>query len=277
MKNLITENYIIWLSKYNKTHAKNPKAQLISDLISDIEHAETLEQLISLFSDYPIPVPDESGHVYGPVNFYEQITGWKIHLESIKLAFPASKALLEKMLTSLEVLASKKNEIENSTEIDDFNSMNEAKDLDKTKSSASIQKSISLIRFLLDLINAPHALLNIRILSLLQKINNPDFPTIVTFLAHLDETPYPTNPRKGEFAAIPKRSIDHECCLHMLNNLAALNNSSNPQWDMGNGLLQLSLHIDEDLHFIDKDLHFEEISLDDDIPPKTNLDWCTLI
>ncbi|KTD46427.1 hypothetical protein [Legionella quateirensis] len=277
MKNLITENYIIWLNKYQKAHAKNLKGELIPALISDVNSAATLDQLILLFSDFPKPVPDESGHFYGPVALHEQITRWTIDLESIKSALSVSKDRLNKMLTNFEVHTPRRIDLEISAEMDDFDRTNEVVDFDTTKAGTSLQKSTSLIRFLLDVINAPKALLNIRILSLLKRINHPEFPTIVTFLTNLDEAPYPKNPREGEFAAIPARSIDHECCLHLLNNLAALNKSSDPHWDLGNGLLQLSLHIDRDLHFIDMDLQFEEISLDEDIPPKPNQDWCTLI
>ena len=261
MKNLITENYIIWLNKYKNTPIKNIKIELISGLISNIEHAETLEQLISLFSEYPSPVPDESGHVYGPVTFYEQIKSWKKHLESIQSALPVSKALLEQMLTDLEANTGQKDNLEHSIDIDA---------IDKTNTSTRIQKCVSLIRYLLEVINAPKALLHIRMHSLLEKTGHPDFSSLITFLANLDEAPYPKCPRKGEFAAIPPRGSDHSCCLHMLHNLSVVYNSSDPLCDLGNGLLQQSLLIDEDLNCM-------EINKNDDNTPNIKQNWCTLI
>ncbi|RUR19006.1 hypothetical protein ELY21_05635 [Legionella sp. km535] len=261
MKNLITENYVIWLNRYKNANEQNPKGKLASDLIIRIKNADTLDHLISVFSDYPIPTPDESGHVHGPVNFHEQIAGWKKHLESIQSALPASRSLLEEMLTELKRHSNQSNVAELNTERDAGETI---------QASDSAKKSASLIRYLLELINLPKAALHIRMFSLLEKTRHPDFSRLIAFLADLDEAPYPTNPRKGEFAAVLPRSGDHKCCLHMLNNLVALNNSSDPLCDLGNGLLQQSLIIDEDLSF-------EEISLDDEIPSQPNQGWCRLM
>ncbi|MDI1351780.1 MAG: hypothetical protein PSV35_03275 [bacterium] len=113
----------------------------------------------------------------------------------------------------------------------------------------SSDKTTPLIEFIKELLTSPTLLLHIKINVLLHSLNN-NFAQLLNFIINIKQIDAPQNPQRGSFASLKPFNYNHECTISLLNNIAANIQENNPLWHDANSLLQTSLGMYHDLHYV---------------------------
>ena len=205
MSNFLNEDYVFWLNRY-KEKTVNPTVRLIAgELITLLPKAKSIEDVIFLLKKYTSTSEDRA--LYGPINFFAQLSTWQTELDNILNNCSMALLLLE----------------DNNTN----------------------QNIAPLIRFLHELLTSPKLRMHNRMPGLLA-ILDKELPNILHFLANLEKVPLPILSQPGSFNAIIPCSTDHAACILLLNNLSHKFDEHNILWTRSNTLLQNALLIYQD-------------------------------
>lgn len=205
MSNFLNEDYVFWLNRY-KEKTENHTVRLIAgELITLLPKAQSIEEVVLLLKKYTSSSEDHA--LYGPINFFAQLSTWQTELGNILNKCSMAQLLLE----------------DNNSNPD----------------------TAPLIRFLHELLTSPKLKLHNRMPGLLV-ILDKELPNVMHFLTNLEKAPLPIPPQTGSFAAIKPCSTDHAACIALLNNLSNKFDEHNILWSRSNTLLQNALLIYQD-------------------------------